>query len=139
MNSLEIRFKSGLLFSINLAFNVFMMSCTLCVVLCIHACRTHFDLQHPFADNMQVQLTLYFTGCRGLPCSADHSGKLPSGGIQVCESNAFIGKSLNSLRRFLVDFSLSFFFPLFFPNSLASNSTPYPRRNKKRKSKKKKK
>lgn len=132
MNSLEIRFKSGLLFSINLAFNVFMMSCTLCVVLCIHACRTHFDLQHPFADNMQVQLTLYFTGCRGLPCSADHSGKLPSGGIQVCESNAFIGKSLNSLRRFLVDFSLSFFFPSLFSKLPRFQLHPIPSKEQKK-------
>ena len=132
MNSLEILFKSGLLFSINLAFNVFMMSCTLCVVLCIHACRTHFDLQHPFADNMQVQLTLYFTGCRGLPCSADHSGKLPSGGIQVCESNAFIDKSSNSLRCFLVDFSFSFFFLSFFQTPLLPTPPHTPRRNKKK-------
>lgn len=136
MNSLQILFKSGLLFSIYLAFNVFMMSCTLCVVLCIHACRTHFDLQRPFADNMQIQLILYFTGGRRLPCSADHSGKLPSGGIQVCESNAFIGKSSNSLRCFLVDFSLLFSFLSFQTPSLPT--PPHtPRRNKRRKKKKK--
>ena len=62
-----------------------------CVVLRI---RNTLWSKTPVSNNVQVQLTLYFTGCGRLPHSAHHSGKLPSRRIQVCESNTFIGKTL---------------------------------------------
>ena len=84
-----------LLLSIDPAFKVFKISglSWFCVVLCMH--NTPWS-KAPIANNVQVQLTLYFTGCGRLPHSAHCSGKLPSRRVQVCESNTFSNSNSNS-------------------------------------------